>query len=381
MSNLVGVHTQVRTSPFGIIIRISYEKKILYSKDIEFDLYLEGKYPFQPPRLLCESVFAFPSVSDGRDLLPEILKQKWTPSITSTDIINLIPGFFINDLLPNQAELQNRDFGKFHLGSPYSLEIWERKESMRSFYSIENDIKNPKYTKERIIVVTHTVILLLELNERHPGMGYLISWATLQSLNVIKRSRSEPERITFEWRKIEENPPYSQQFTILKASEVIDLINRNIQKIGAGNKNQGNNSVYNEEEVTGKSIKKMNINEILQAIEVYEDNLENKMSVNIINSLMELYQQAIEYFAAIGNPQHEMFLRRMHMLLADENILAVLQGKSQPQNISEKSVISQIIEEKKNDEHQIHESEIISEKVENSTVEKQESTRLRIEKE
>ena len=76
MSNLVGVHTQVRTSPFGIIIRISYEKKILYSKDIEFDLYLEGKYPFQPPRLLCESVFAFPSVSDGRDLLPEILKQK-----------------------------------------------------------------------------------------------------------------------------------------------------------------------------------------------------------------------------------------------------------------------------------------------------------------
>ena len=125
----------------------------------------------------------------------------------------------------------------------------------------------------------------------------------------------------------------------------------------------------------------MNINEILQAIEVYEDNLENKMSVNIINSLMELYQQAIEYFAAIGNPQHEMFLRRMHMLLADENILAVLQGKSQPQNISEKSVISQIIEEKKNDEHQIHESEIISEKVENSTVEKQESPRLRIEKE
>ena len=49
---------------------------MIHSKEIQFDLYLEGKYPFQAPKLLCETVTSFPSASDGRDLLPEILKHK-----------------------------------------------------------------------------------------------------------------------------------------------------------------------------------------------------------------------------------------------------------------------------------------------------------------
>jgi Ubiquitin-conjugating enzyme len=301
---------------------------MLHSKELQFDLYLEGKYPFQAPKLLFESVISFPSAADGRDMLSEILKQKWTPSITSADIIGLIPHFFANVLSKIQSELQNKDFGKFHLGNPYYLETWERKESMGCYYCTESDIKTQKPVKEKMIAVTHTIILQFELNQEYPGIGYLISWATLQSLNTIKRSRQETDKITLEWKQIGDNLPYSQQFKIPQANEFIDLISRNMQRIGAIVKKNSMNSVFQEDEVNGKAIKKMNINEILQAIEVYEDNIQSLMNVDLINSLLELYQQAIEYFAAVSNPQYDIFLKRMHMLLSNETVLAVLQGKS-----------------------------------------------------
>ena len=346
----MGVKTSPRQTPFGVIVRATYAKDMLSPKETSFDLYMEGKYPFQAPKLLSETVSSFPSVSDGRDLLPEILKQKWTPSITSSEIIGMIPAFYTNTLLPVQADLQNQDFGRFHLGGPYYMETWDRKEGMASYYCTENDIKNQKFVKERAIVVTHTAILILELNQKHPGIGYLMSWATLQSLNTIKRSRSEPERITFEWKKIEDNPAYSQQFKIPQANELIDLLSRNMQRIGAVVKRQGNTSVFSEDEVTGKAIKSMNINEILAAIEVYEDNFESNMNILMVNSLLELYQQAIEYFAAVSNSQYSIFLQRMHMLLANETVMNLLQGKpvgGMEEAVEIKSHKVQMITEKK----------------------------------
>ena len=247
---------------------------------------------------------------------------------------------------------------------------------MGSYFCIENDIKNPKFTKDRIIVVTHTVILILELNPEHPGIGYLISWATLQSLNTIKRSLTESDRITLEWKKIGENPAYFQQFKIPTANEFVDLISRNMQKIGAVVKRQGNTSIFNEDEVNGKAIKTMKIHEILQAIEVYEDILENSMSVDMINNLLALYQQAIEYFAAVSNPQFDVFLKRMHMLLANEDVLNLLQGKEVKNNekIANKSEDKESLNklEHKENTNKFEEKDIVDELEEKKTVEREE---------
>lgn len=310
-----------------MIVRIIYPAGLIHSSEIIFDLYLEGKYPFQPPKLVCESIFAFPSVSDGRDLTSEILKQKWTPSITSADLISLIPGFFQSNLLKNQSEISVKDYGRFHLGSPYYLESWERKEFMASFYCAEIDVRNKKAAQERIIVLTHTVILVLELNNQYPGIGYLISWATLQSLSLVRRSIKEPETLVFEWKKIEDRPAFSQVFRMNEANSFIELLSKNMQKLGAVVKRLTAKRLFVEDEVNGKEIKKMNINEVLQAIEVYEDNFETVLNKNIINTLLELYQQAIEYFAAINSNQYNVFLKRMHLILSDENVVNVLQGK------------------------------------------------------
>jgi hypothetical protein len=316
-----------------------YQAGVIHSSEVIFDLYLEGKYPFQPPKLVCESVFAFPSVSDGRDLVNEILKQKWTPSITSADLISSIPNFFQLNLLRSQGEISVKDYGKFHLGSLYYLESWERKDSMGSFYCSEIELNSKKAVKERMIVLTHTVVLVLELNNTYPGIGYLTSWATLQALHCIRRNIKEPEVVTFEWKQIGECPSHKQVFRIKDVNSFIQLLSKNMQKLGAVVKRHSAKKLFKEDEVNGKEIKKMNIEEILQAIEVYEDNFESVMNQSVINSLLELYQRAIEYFAAFNSNQYNIFLNRMHLILSNENVMNVLQGKTSVEERKEEIVV------------------------------------------
>ena len=120
----------------------------------------------------------------------------------------------------------------------------------------------------------------------------------------------------------------------------------------------------------------MKIHEILQAIEVYEDILENSMSVDMINNLLALYQQAIEYFAAVSNPQFDVFLKRMHMLLANEDVLNLLQGKEVKNNekIANKSEDKESLNklEHKENTNKFEEKDIVDELEEKKTVEREE---------
>mmetsp|Transcript_3404 Transcript_3404/g.3132 ORF Transcript_3404/g.3132 Transcript_3404/m.3132 type:complete len:127 (+) Transcript_3404:13-393(+) len=91
--NIVTSH---KKSSFGLIIRVELQSPLLTGlpfTSFYYDIHLEGKYPFQSPKVLCETSFPFPSLSDGRDLLSGIIKRKWTPSITSLDVINALPAF------------------------------------------------------------------------------------------------------------------------------------------------------------------------------------------------------------------------------------------------------------------------------------------------
>ena len=237
------------------------------------------------------------------------------------------------------------------------LDLWYKKDGMNSYYCTENDLNNLKFVKERMIVVTHTVILIFELNTQVIDVGYLLSWATIQSLGSIKRAMNEPDRLTFEWKKIGDNQPFSQQFKVPQASEMIELISRNIKKIAALSKERENRKVFSEEDVTGKVIKNIKIVEVLSDIKGLENDLEVNLSLNGVNKLMELYQHAIEYFTATDNLEFQVYLKKLHSLLCDEKVAAVLQygegERSTNKGESEKSELNA-----KKSESKVNEAEI-----------------------
>lgn len=215
---------------------------------------------------------------------------------------------------------------------------------MGTFYAVEIDLTNPKDRKNRCIVVTHTVILQLELSNQYPGIGHLVSWATLNALANIKRSRTEPKHLSFQWKQIGNNPPYSQLFEMNDSEACIDFISRNMHKLGTLVSKQNPILNLSEEEVTATRIKNMHIDEITQAIAVYENSLETQLNFNSVNSLMALYQQAIEYYSALNDPKFEDYINRLHDLLSNEIIQTVLQSEQEANSPSLKSFSSMKVE-------------------------------------
>ena len=311
-----------KTTPFGIVIEVELLDSELteFSGSYKFSLYLEEGFPFHAPKLFCETVSNFPSVADGRDLFSEITREQWKPNITCVDVIQLLPGFLKKLKTLSSEEVQN--LGNFKLGSYMHLSLWEHKPNMGKFLCTHLDKPNSRI----VLAVTHTLILQLEVHPEHPDIGYLFSWATLQSLATIKRSKSDVQKLTFDWKAIGENPPYSQELYMPESSACISLITENLQKLGSIVNREG--ALISEEEVKPQSYQKVNISDILESITVYESNLEQHMSVEIVNSLMSLYQQAIEYFSAINDPQYDLFLDRMHSLLSNDLVQTVLESQT-----------------------------------------------------
>ena len=68
-----------------------------------------------------------------------------------------------------------------------------------------------------------------------------------------------------------------------------------------------------ENEVNKYAIRQMDIDQILEHIEDYEEEVqENDLSLSSIQTLITLYQKAIEYYSALDNLQGTSeFLQRM----------------------------------------------------------------------
>ena len=322
-----GIQAESMQTHFGYCIEATISHARIQSEDVNADIvyqiFVEGKFPFQAPKILVKTSFTNPSISDGRDLLPTILKTQWNPSITMIDLINNLPKF-TDDCIALVGANEIFDLGIFHLGHPMAYAVWDDKPNMAKFACIEIDSVNPKTSYERIVIVTQLVIIQLDRCES-PDHGVLISWATLQSLSNIKRSRLEADRLTFEWKDMGENPSYVQYFKMAEANQCIELISHNLKTLEQiVNSRQSSAIRINEEEVSAGSVRKTNIEEVMVAVDRLEREVRNKVTIDGVGQLMQAYQQGIEYYGAIGDERFDQLLKRMHATLQNEEISAAL---------------------------------------------------------
>lgn len=60
---------------------------------------------------------------------------------------------------------------------------------------------------ERYLVISHSAILFFEPYVKKRLQATLIQWATIQSLERIKRTLENPDEVSFYWRKVDESVP------------------------------------------------------------------------------------------------------------------------------------------------------------------------------
>ena len=80
----------------------------------------------------------------------------------------------------------------------------------KEFMSIDNCVK--KHKKIAIIdvyvVISESVFLLIEPEPNMKGIGKLVSWGTLPTIDNIRRNLDNPDYLTITWRKVDHKDPW-----------------------------------------------------------------------------------------------------------------------------------------------------------------------------
>ena len=91
-----------------------------------FKIIFDLSKPNFPPKILSINYIIYSSISDGRDLLKEIIKN-WTPLTTISELTEGIINFV--SILDNKNDYQF--YGTFHLGEIYNLKSFSEYEESK----------------------------------------------------------------------------------------------------------------------------------------------------------------------------------------------------------------------------------------------------------
>lgn len=182
------------------------------------------------------------------------------------DLINQIP-VFISNLLDSQNKKDKGSapsmIGKFYLGLNYDYQqIWMQNQSSKPAaqqqslkdsrardsgvaiypciqekeYATTNDAKEKVFKKVNIdvyVVISESVFLMLEPELKMKGIGKLVSWGTLPTIDNIKRNLDNPDFLRISWRKVDYKEPWSLNILLPNnANDCVNLILKHLKKQG-----------------------------------------------------------------------------------------------------------------------------------------------------
>ena len=90
------------------------------------------------------------------------------------------------------------------------------------------------------------------------GIGRLVSWGTLPTIDNIKRNLDKPDNLTISWRKVDYKEPWVLQVSIPNnGNDAIQLILRHLKKHNMGiEKKYARMRKLQESEVTAEGVLK-----------------------------------------------------------------------------------------------------------------------------
>ena len=85
-------------------------------------------------------------------------------------------------------------------------------------------VKTKKVVKIDVyIVISEQVFLVLEPEPKMKGIGKLVSWGTLPTIDNIKRNMDAPDSLTITWRKVDYKEPWI--LTVILPNNADDFVN------------------------------------------------------------------------------------------------------------------------------------------------------------
>ncbi|CAD8059566.1 unnamed protein product [Paramecium primaurelia] len=289
-----------------IIVEMRPVVQLNQGKPIKFCLYLDNKFPFVFPKVHILSHLTKPTLADGRDYIEDVIHQQWSPSILLNEIIQKFPKFL------DQVRLQkdNRDYllslGKYNQDQEYEGQLGLEDVE---FFQCKEIINGRSYQK--IIQLSNSHILMLESKNK---MLFLQSYQPTKDLVKVDKVDNSAQ---LTWKS--DDNFRSQTLILQNIDQFMDSIL--LYKTGSSGKK------ILEEEVTLQKFENFEIQKLLDQVINYEKQLEQELTTQNLNSLMNSYQQAIEYFSAVSDEDFKEYVMRLQNLIGREDVQKLLSNK------------------------------------------------------
>ena len=308
---------------------------ILKSFDVKFLLIIPTNYPKQEPELFCLTAFTHPHISDGRNLINDVINSEWTFENTPLDfIINKIPKFVIK--FSNYTD-KSLIIGKYQLKHIYPINLLN---NLPIFFHLIPEIN-------KIITIGDISLCLYELNNNNKDFKYCILsfFVNIKDITeILVRQKKNLIIIKYKLEKsVKKININSQNYNLIN-----DILK---EKMKLYQKKKGKlpdiDIKYLEKEIEEKEKELLN-KENNKTIFMYKEKCLR---------LMDLYQQAIEYYSAVNDPKFLKINIKIHQLTLN------LEENEKQKNINEKIEDKNKNEIKKEDEKRLGKDEV--NKVEN----------------
>ena len=295
----------IETNEENYKLELTFPSELILKKfNVTFLLIIPKKYPKQEPELYCITIFTHPHICDGRNLINDIINNEWTyeNGIPIDFIINKIPKFIIK-----YSDYTDKSLiiGKYMLNHLYPFNFLKTLPIF--FYS------NPETKK--IITIGDISFCLYELiEEKESKYCKLIFFLNIKE--IIEIQTKQKDNLLIIKYKCEKS---TQKISINSENYNIfqDIL---LEKMKIYKKKLG-------------KIPDIDIKYLEKEIEDKEKELLNKDNKDIIMykekclRLMDIYQQAIEYYSAVNDPKFIDVNKKIHQLI--ENQLLTLNTENQ----------------------------------------------------
>ena len=324
VSQLPGNNLKINITLDKSLIKQNY---IEIKDNLEFIFYIKKNHPISPPHLYCISKFIYPEIADPRDLLEEVIEEKWGTNkkyYHLKTIIKKIPQFIIDYI--EDIQTQHFYIGKYYLDCIYEnklLNLFPNLFFDNVYEKVYLENSDKYYDESRKLLISEGFFLLfVEKSIFESEKLRLIFYAAIKSLLHIKHYTAS-DIVEFTW-KIKGGRNMLMRIRSVEADKIVEIVMNILKKKSI--KYKITNKDFRPKEGELPQIK---IDEVEEEINKYEVTLRLQENVNQenVSYLMELYEKAVQYYSAVNDNKYELYMGKIQDMFSNEQFTKLLNEK------------------------------------------------------
>ena len=292
-----------------------------FQEDIIFILLIKYNHPYLAPYLFCLTKFSVPELSDGRDLLEEVLMNPWPIKKKKLlkKVIKLIPGFINNYLKNVTVEKKNvKILGRYYLDSTYELNLLKLfpylfLDDIFEIVPVGND-KRVFDDKRKIMITEGFILLFVEKSVFDIQKLKLIFWGPIGSLSLIKQIQGK-NVLELKWKAKKERTTLMRLKTD-KSEQIFEILMECLNKKKIEFKMT--NESYGAKKGELPKIDIVGVEQEISKLEI-KIKIKGKEGSNTENTiqLMNLYEKAVQYYSAVNDYRYQIYMRKTKKLFSN----------------------------------------------------------------